>query len=154
MPGDITIYILANESLVDENGDPLYVDGIPTQELLAAVNGVVTADENRQQNDAVTVSACTRTEYDVTVTLTLRAEPDSAAVLAAARTGLADLALRVDVLGGALTKELIAGAAVDPVQATDAAIVIATGDPANEVDSVAGMDSVALKSRTLSVVPV
>ena len=151
-PGDITIYILANEALVDAQGDPVYADGIPSAALLEAVKGVVTADENRQQTDAVTVSACTRVKYDVTVTLTPRAEPDSATVLADARQGLAGLSRDVDVLGGALTPELIAGAAVDPAQVLSAAITIETGDPAAEVDSIASMDSVAPKARTISVV--
>ena len=151
-PGDITIYILANEALVDAMGDPVYADGIPTVALLAAVTAVVTAEENRQQTDVVTVSACTRVAYDVTVTLDTRAEPDSATVLAAARLGLADLSLDVDVLGGALTKELIAGAAVDPAQVLGAVILIEAGDPPAEVDSIASIDSVALKMRSLSVV--
>ena len=152
-PGDITIYILANEALVDAMGDPVYADGIPSQALLDAVEDVVTADEQRQQNDRVTVSACTRVHYDVTVTLTLRAEPDSASVLAAARRGLTTLSRAVDVLGGSLTRELIAGAAVDPAQVLSAAIAIATGDdraPAASIDSV---DSVAPKARTLTVAP-
>lgn len=151
-PGEVTIYILANEALVDAQGDPIYASGIPTAALLAAVTAVVTADENRQQTDSVTVSACTRVEYDVTVTLTTRAEPDSATVLAEARQALADLSRTVDVLGGALTPELIAGAAVDPDQVTGATIVIQTGDTPATVASIASVDSVAPKARTLSVV--
>ena len=150
-PGDVTVYILANEALVDAMGDPIYANGIPTQALLDAVEGAVTADENRQQTDSVTVSACTRISYSVTVTLTLRAEPDSATVLAAARQGLADLSRDVDVLGGALTKEVIAGAAVDPAQVTAAQIVIRNDDTGTNVDSIAGMDSVAPKAGTLTV---
>ena len=151
-PGNITIYILANEALVDAQGDPVYGAGIPTAELLLAVRGVITADENRQQNDVVTVTACTRLHYDVTVTLGARAEPDSATVLATARQGLADLRRDVDVLGGTLTPELIAGATVDPAQVLSAAIVIETGAPAKAVVSVDSVDSVAPKARTLSVV--
>ena len=150
-PGEVKIYILANEELVDDQGDPIYVDGIPTAALLTAAKGVVTADENRQQTDSVTVAACTRVKYDVTVTLTMRAEPDSATVLAAARKGLADLTRTVDVLGGTLTKELIAGAVVDPDQVTGATIVIATGDTPSAVNSIASVDSIAPKARTLSV---
>ena len=59
----------------------------------------------------------------------------------------------MDVLGGALTKELIAGAAVDPAQVTAAAIVITNDDTSAEVDSIAGMDSVAPKAGTLTVAP-
>ena len=151
-PGEITIYTLANEALVDDMGDPVYADGIPTQTLLDAVEGVVTADESRQQTDEVTVTACTRVHYDVSVTLSLRAEPDSATVIAAARQGLADLSRDVDVLGGALTTELIAGAAVDPAQVLGAAIAIQTGDPPADAVSIDGVDSVAPKARTLSVV--
>ena len=150
-PGNITIHVLASEAIVDADGDPVYADGIPTAALLAAVKGVVTADEARQQTDIVTVSACTRKPYDVTVTLSLRAEPDSATVLAAARKGLADLARGVDVLAGGLTKELIAGAVVDPAQVTDAAIVIATGVQPAAVASIDGADSVAPQARALSV---
>lgn len=150
-PGEITIYILANEALVDAMGDPVYSSGIPTQALLTAVEGVVTADENRQQSDDVTVSACTRVNYSVTVTLTLRAEPDSATVLAAARQGLTDLSRDVDVLGGSLTPELIAGAAVDPAQVTAAAIVIRNVDTNANVNSIASMDSVAPRAGTLTV---
>lgn len=151
--GEVTIHILANEALLDAQGDPVYADGIPSAALLTAVTGVVTADENRQQTDEVTVSACTRVEYDVTVTLSMRAEPDSATVLAAARRGLADLVRTVDVLGGALTPELIAGAVVDPNQVTGATIVIETGDEPAAVNSIASMDSVAPKARALSVDP-
>lgn len=151
-PGEITIYILASEALVDAMGDPVYPDGIPSAALLQAVTAVVTADETRQQTDEVTVAACTRVEYDVTVTLTLRTEPDSATVLAAARKGLADLARTVDVLGGTLTPELIAGATVDPAQTLGATIVIQTGETPATVAGIASMDSVAPKARTLSVV--
>lgn len=152
MPGDITIYILANEALVDAMGNPVDADGIPNAALLTAVRGVVTAKENRQQTDVVTVSACTRTRYDVTVTLTLRAEPDSATVLAAARTNLTALSRTVDVLGGTLTKELIAGATVDSAQVTGATIAILDVATNMSVNSIAGQDSVAPKARTLSVV--
>ena len=151
-PGEVTIYILASEALLDAQGDPVYADGIPTAALITAVTAEVTADENRQQTDSVTVAACTRVEYDITVTLTTRAEPDSATVLAAARQALSDLTRDVDVLGGTLTPELIAGAAVDPAQVTGATIVIQTGDTPSTVASIAGMDSVAPKARTLSVV--
>lgn len=107
--------------------------------------------KNRQQSDVVTVAACTRLAYTVTVTLSARTEPDSATVLAAARAGLADLARTVDVLGGTLTKELIAGAAVDPVQVLGATIAIEAGNPLADVDSIDGMDSVAPKAGTLTV---
>ncbi len=150
-PGDITIYILANEALLDADGDPVYADGIPTQALLTAVTGAVTAKEARQQTDVVTVSACTRIAYDIAVTLTIRTEPDSAAVLAAAREGLAGLTRDVDRLGGALTPELIAGAVVDPAQVEAAAIVLKTGAVPAVVASIAGANSVAPKARTLTV---
>ena len=85
--GEVTIHILADASLLDDMGDPRYLNGIPDQALLDAVAAVVTADEARQQTDTVTVAACTRQLYDVTATLTLYAEPDSTAVLAAAEAG-------------------------------------------------------------------
>ena len=153
-PGDGVIYIQANEALVDAMSDPLYADGIPDAALLAAVTAAVTAEETRQQTDAITVSACTRQRYDVTVTLTLRAEPDSATVLAAARAALARLAETTDRLGGALDNTLVAGAAVNTDAVASASVQIATVDAmdnASNVAAIAGQDSVAPQARTLTV---
>ena len=152
--GNGTIYIQANEVLVDAMGDALYPNGIPSAALLAAVRAVVTAKEARQQTDIITVSACTRQLYDVTVTLTLRAEPDSALVLAEAKKALERLAATVDRLGGALNNALVAGAAVNADAVSSAVVQIATiaGDETStDVDAIAGMDSVAPKARHLSV---
>ena len=152
--GDVDIYILANETLLDAMDVPLYANGIPTATLLAAVTPAVTAKDTRQQADTVVVRACVRQLYDVLVSLTLRAEPDSERVLADARAGLADLAARTDLLGGSLTKDLIAGASVN-VAAVSAAVVtleaIDAAGVATVVDSIASMDSVAPKHRNLVV---
>ena len=151
-----TIYILANESLVDAMGDALYPDGIPDAALLAAVTGVVTAEETRQQSDVITVSVCTRQVYDVAVTLTLRAEPDSALVLAEARRNLERLALITDRLGGSLNNALVAGAAVNTDAVTAATVQIsgiAMDGTSTAVSAISSMDSVAPKHRNLMVAP-
>ena len=123
--GHVTIHVLADASLLDDMGDVRYPNGIPDQALRDAVIAVVTADENRQQTDTVTVSACTRQLYDVTVTLTLFAEPDSAAVLAAAESGLRDLARRAGRLAGAISTELIIAATVNVAAVSAASVVLA-----------------------------
>ena len=153
-PGDGTIYIQANEVLVDAMGDALYPDGIPDATLLAAVTADVTSEEARQQTDTITVSACTRQRYDVTVTLTLRAEPDSAIVLADARAALERLGQTTDRLGGGLDNALVAGAAVNTDAVASAAVQIATVSPSDvtaNVDALAGQDSVAPQARNLTV---
>ena len=153
-PGDGTIYIQANEALVDAMGDPIYADGIPDATLIAAVTAAVTAEETRQQTDTITVSPCTRQRYDVTVTLTLRAEPDSALTIAEATTALERLARDADRLGGALNHELIAGATVNVAAVSSATVQIATVGAMNNatpVDSIAGADSVAPQARNLRV---
>ena len=153
-PGAVTIYILADDSITDDSGDVLYADGIPTTALLDAVEDVVTAPETRQQTDTVTVSACTRQRYDVTVTLTLYAEPDSASVLTKARSALAALAARLARLGSEISQEIVAGACVDVAAVAAASIVIHTvsgSDSVTPVTSIAGTDSVALQARTLTV---
>ena len=155
-PTEGTIYILANEALVDAMGDALYPDGIPDAALLAVVRSAVMADETRQQSDVITVSACTRQRYDITVTLTLRAEPDSGLVLTDARAGLERLVVITDRLGGALNNVLIAGAAVNTDAVTSATVqisAIAPNDVSTDVDSIDGVDSVAPKHRTLTVTP-
>ena len=150
----MTIYILADASLLDAAGDVRYPNGIPDQALLDAVSAVVTADENRQQTDTVTVTACTRQRYDVTVTLTLFAEPDSAAVLAAAETGLRDLTRRADRLAGTITTELIAAATVNVAAVSAAAVAlyeIDMSDQATDAESIQAGDGVAPQARTLTV---
>ena len=121
--GEVQIYVLADAALLDA-GVARYPNGIPNQALLDAVTAVVTADENRQQTDTVTVSACARLLYDVTVTLALLAEPDSATVIAAAESGLRDLALRADRLAGQITTELIAGATVNAAAVSAASVTL------------------------------
>ena len=152
--GNGTIYIQANQALVDAMGDALYPNGIPNTALLAAVTSAVTADETRQQTDTIMVSACTRQLYDITVTLTLLAEPDSALALADARTNLARLAVTTDRLGGALANPLVAGAAVNIDAALSAEVQITTIDGLGvgvDVDMIVGMDSVAPQARNLVV---
>ena len=153
-PGAGTIYIQANETLLDAMDNPRYADGIPDAALLAAVSAVVTAEETRQQTDIITVSPCTRQRYDVTVTLTLRAEPDSATVLAEARAALARLAKATDRLGGALDNALVAGATVDFDAVSAATVQIATVDAmgvATDVERIAGAVGVAPQARRLVV---
>lgn len=152
--GEGVIYIQANEALVDAMGDPLYPDGIPDATLLAAVLAEVTAEDARQQTDTITVSACTRQRYDVTVTLTLRAEPDSATALAEARAALERLAATTDRLGGGLDNALVAGAAVNIEAVASASVQIATiamDGTSTDVDEITGMDSVAPQARNLTV---
>ena len=154
--GNGTIYILASTAVLDAMGDPLYANGIPSAALLTAVRNRVTAEEARQQTDTITVAACTRQRYDVTVTLTLRAEPDSATVLAAARAGLARLARDTDRLGGALSVPLVSGASVDIAAVASAIVQIATVDAMGNkmnVGAIAGQDSVAPQARNLVVSP-
>ena len=43
VPGAVTIYVLADETLIADTGAPRYPDGIPDAALLAAVTAVVTA---------------------------------------------------------------------------------------------------------------
>ena len=153
-PGEGVIFIQANDRLVDDMGDALYANGIPTAALLQNVTTAVTAEEDRQQTDTITVSPCTRQRYDVTVTLTLRAEPDSALVLAQARAALTRLAADVDRLGGAIDETLVAGATVNVAATASADVQIATIDNMNQatpVDTIAGQDSVAPQARTLTV---
>lgn len=120
-PGAVTIWLLANAALLDaDTGQPRYPSGIPDQALLDAVTAVVTADDARQQTDRVTVRAATRTTFNVTVTLTLRAEPDRALALAGARSRLAALLAAQARLGAGVSKALCYGAVVDPAAASDA----------------------------------
>lgn len=154
-PGIVRIFVLADEGLLEPDGvTPTYPDGIPSAGLLTAVTAAVTAPETRQQTDTVEVRACTRQRYDVAVTLTLYAEPDSGAALAAARAALRALAARSARLGASLTSEIVAGACVNAVTARAADITISTvdsSDVATEVSEIAGVDSVAPASRILSV---
>ena len=153
VPTEGTVYIQANEAAIDPQGDALYPDGIPDAALLAAVRAVVTADDVRQQSDVITVVACTRLRYDVLVTITIRAEPDSALVLAEARANLLRLASITDRLGGALSATLVAGAAVnaDAVLSAEVQIWTVIAGGVARVDAIASVDSVAPQHRTLSV---
>lgn len=122
-PGAVTIWLLADRALLDaDTGQPRYPSGIPDRALLDAVTAVVTADAARQQTDRVTVRAATRFTFDVTATLTLRAEPDRALALAAARSRLAALLSTQARLGAGVSKALCFGAVVDPAAASDASI--------------------------------
>ena len=153
-PGEVTIYILADAALLTAGGAVRYAAGIPDAALLAAVRGVVTAPETRQQTDTVTVTACTRQRYDVTAQLTLYAEPDSGIALAAARAALADLAVRTARLGAGISTDLVAGAVVDVAAASAADITlhsVSGSGVATEVAAIAGSDSVAPLARMLSV---
>lgn len=152
--GTVRIFILADGALVDDQGDALYPNGIPTEALLASVTAATTADDARQQTDTVQVRACTRQRYDVTATLTLFAEPDSATVLAAARAGLAALARRADLLGGRIDERLVAGAVVNTAAVREAAVTLQSVDSqgtATDVEEVAATDGVAPQARTLTV---
>lgn len=153
--GTVRITVLADGALADDQGDaPLYPAGIPNAALLSAVAAAVTADETRQQTDTVEVRACTRQRYDVAATLTLFAEPDSATVLAAARTGLAALARRADRLAGRIDAQLVAGATVNPAAVREAEVTLQTVDAqgrTTEVDEIAAADDVAPQARTLTV---
>ena len=129
-PGAVTISVLADETLTTDTGEARYPNGIPDPALLDGVTAVVTAEDARQQTDRVTVSAATRTVYDVTVALTLFAEPDSALVRAAATARLAALAARAARLGGAISTALISGATVDPAAVRSAAVTLTRVDTA------------------------
>lgn len=153
-PGEGTIYVQASEALLDAMGEPRYENGIPDAALLQAVTAVVTAEEARQQTDTITVAACTRQRYDLIVTVQIRAEPDSAAVLADAQAALARLAHRTDRLGGALDNALVAGAAInfDAVAAASVQIRTVDGDGVTaDVDTIASDDSTAPQARRLTV---
>ena len=128
-PGDVTIYVLADETLIEDTGTPRYPDGIPDAALLAAVTAVVTALEARQQTDRVTLAPATRQGYDVTVALTLFAEPDSAIVRDAATARLARLAQRAVRLGGAISTALLAVAATLTLGTGAAALAVTAATP-------------------------
>lgn len=152
--GTVRIFLLADGALEDAAGDAVYPNGIPDAALLAAVTAVVTADDMRQQTDTVEVMACTRQLYDVTVTLTLFAEPDSATVLSEARAGLAELARRGDRLAGRIDKQLVAGATVNTAAVSEAAVVlssIAADGTAAAADEIVAGEGVAPQARTLTV---
>lgn len=143
MPGRVTIYILADAAATGEDGNILYANGIPSDTLRAAVLAAVTAPDARQQTDIVTVTPCTRQRYSVSVTLTLYEGPDEKPVLAVARAALASLAARTAYLGGSLSRDLIAGACVDPTAVRSAAIVLSTVDSqgtATPVDAIPAAD--------------
>ena len=126
-PGSVTIYVRADPIPTNADGDRLYASdaqGTPTAGLLDAVRAVVTAAETRQQTDIVAVSAGGCVWWDATVTLTVYPGPDTATVLAAARAALASLAARVAHLGGSISKDLIAGACIDPAAVRSAAITL------------------------------
>ena len=143
-PGDVTIYVLADETLIEDTGTQRYPDGIPDAALLAAVTAVVTAREARQQTDRVTLAPATRQGYDVTVALTLFAEPDSAIVRDAATARLARLAQRAARLGGAISTALLAGATVDPAAVSAAAVTLHRVDPAVAATLTFGTGAAAL----------
>ena len=153
--GTVRIYVLANETLTDDGGMTLYENGIPNAALLAAVKAAVTADDARQQTDTVEVQACTRQLFDVTVALTLLTGPDLGA--GPGRGGSRPARRRPPgprASAPAVSKELIAGAAVDVAAASAAVITLQTVDGAGgvaAVDSIAGMDSVAPQPRNLTV---
>lgn len=153
-PGHVTLYVLADGALLDDAGDVRYPDGIPDRALLDAVTTAVTAPETRQQTDVVTVTPCTRARYDVTARLVLHAEPDSAAVLAAARAALARLADQLAHLGGSVEPELVIAACVDVAAVRSATVVLAAvGDDGGTtpIERLAPSDSVAPLARTLTV---
>lgn len=153
-PGFGVVYILATDTLVDDNGDPLYPRGVPDAALLSAVDGALTAPETRQQTDDITTVACTRDRYDVRVTLTLRAEPDSATVLADARAALDRLAEATAVLGGFVTTTIIAGAAINVAAVSRADVrleTVADDGSTAPVDALPVRDSVAPLARHIEV---
>ena len=123
-PGAVTIYVRASRTARAAGGTPRYPDGRPDAPLLTAVRAAVTAPETRQQTDRVFVRAGTQRLYDISVKLTVFAEPDSSLVVASATSRLRDLVAVADQLGGAMSRTLIAGAAVDPAVVEAATITL------------------------------
>lgn len=152
-PSRVTLHVLADERLLDGDGDPIYPNGIPNAALLAAVRAAVTAVDARQQADVVTVSACTRQAWKASVTLSLPSGPDAALVVATASAALTALGERTARLGALISKELIAGAVVDPRVASGAAIALKRVDGTRDVDAerIQAGSGVALQAASLSV---
>lgn len=123
-PGVVTLYVLADAGLRDSTGAALYPGGAPNAALLAAVTSAVTADDVRQQTDRVRVRAAGLARWDAAVTLTMRSEPDSAAVLREATAALKALAADVTRIGAGVPPALVTGAVVDPAGVRDATVAI------------------------------
>ncbi|MDM5147696.1 baseplate J/gp47 family protein [Candidatus Persebacteraceae bacterium Df01] len=109
-PGVVNVYIQADETLLDNNDNIIYADGVPTQELLNTVTATITAPNIRQQTDDVRVLAATPIGYEVTVSLTPRSGPDASIVRAEAETALTQILIERDRLGEKINNAIIAGA--------------------------------------------
>ncbi|ELY4662262.1 baseplate J/gp47 family protein [Cronobacter muytjensii] len=76
-PGCVDVYVLSADG-----------DGTPSDELLAAVNTALSAEDVRPLTDYVTVKAPEIITYSVDATLVISPGPDNEAVMAAAREAL------------------------------------------------------------------
>lgn len=92
-PGDVVITILSRQG-----------DGTPSDELLANVSNLLTADEVRPLTDNVTVQGATILPYSVIASLILFPGPDANVVLSAAENALAEYVEKSRRLGRDVTR--------------------------------------------------
>lgn len=92
-PGDVVVTVLSRSG-----------DGTASASLLTAVSDVLSKSDVRPLTDQVSVQSATILEYSVDATLTLFPGPDSAVVLAAAESALADYIEKSRRLGRDVTR--------------------------------------------------
>ena len=155
-PGAVTIFVLADETVLAADGTPVYGRGIPNDALLAAVGAAAREPDAAQQTDVVTVTAATRQRWDAAVTLTLDAGAAGATILADARVRLARYGARTERLNVGVSKALVAGAAASADGITDASVVLSTVSEdqvpvVTAVEEIAAAAGTAPEPRTLTV---
>lgn len=92
VPGDVLVTILSAAG-----------DGVPSADVLAAVEARLNAEDVRPLNDTVIVQAGARVDYAVTATLDVYGGPDGAVVLAASRASVQAFVLGQRRLGESVT---------------------------------------------------
>lgn len=92
-PGDVVVTVLSRSG-----------DGTASASLLTAVSDVLSKSDVRPLTDQVSVQSATILDYSVDATLTLFPGPDSAVVLAAAESALADYIEKSRRLGRDVTR--------------------------------------------------
>ncbi len=92
-PGDVVVTVLSRSG-----------DGTASASLLTAVSDVLSKSDVRPLTDQVSVQSATILDYSVNATLTLFPGPDSAVVLAAAESALADYIEKSRRLGRDVTR--------------------------------------------------
>jgi phage-related baseplate assembly protein len=102
-PGDVVVTILSRQG-----------DGTASAGLIAAVDGVLSADQIRPLTDNVTVQSAAIVNYTVEAVLTLFNGPDSAVVLAQAEAALAAYIADTQRLGRDITRSAVFAALHQP----------------------------------------